>query len=137
MTSVSSPGRHHGSWNWNGNAFDVPVAVVTVTGRFAEPPEMSGTVTEHLDWVGQLIGAFCSPSLAVIWPSGLNRLDPDSVTTWPTPPCAGLSPESSGEPPGVGGGEVADDACAGAWVEGTVDPIGVDGTVALLGPLCG
>jgi hypothetical protein len=41
----------------NVTAFDMPLAVVMVTCADADPGGRGGTVTEHVVWDGQLVGA--------------------------------------------------------------------------------
>ena len=93
--------------------FEVPDAVVTVTGTLRGVPFSVGTVTVHEVSAEQLVGAAIPSTYAWTCPSGLNRLTPDSVKTCPAAPPTGVSEVSSGAPPAGCGGAVAFGAVAG------------------------
>jgi hypothetical protein len=64
----------------NGNAFDVPESVVTVTGTVAGPAGGDGTVTEHDVVAEHVVGATWPPKSTTTWPLPLKRLAPETTT---------------------------------------------------------
>lgn len=60
----------------NVTVFDAPADVVIVTGTGPGGAELGGTVTEHMVWEGQLVGATRPANVATICPSELRKLEP-------------------------------------------------------------
>lgn len=81
----------------------MPACVSIVSGRLPGPPVRAGTVTVQAVSVEQLVGAGAPPTAAWTIPSALKRFTPDTVTTWPGLPPAGLREMSRGVSPGAAG----------------------------------
>lgn len=55
---------------------EVPADVVIATGTVPDDGDPEGTVTVHVVWEGQLVGATWPPKVATICPSLLKKFDP-------------------------------------------------------------
>jgi hypothetical protein len=72
--------------------------VTTVRTVSEEPEPMSGTLTEHTDWVEQLIGAGVVPKYASIRPSPLKNPEPATLRDDPCAPPPGATDTIRGPP---------------------------------------
>lgn len=87
----------------NVTAFEVPLAVVIVICADVSPV-LGGTVTVHVFWAGQLVGATCPLNVAVICPFELRKFAPAIWMPCPAAPDAGVTDEMTGGPPATDGG---------------------------------
>lgn len=83
-------------------AFEVPLAVV-ITSCADVPLALGGTVTVHVFWAGQLVGAICPLKVAVIWPFELRKFAPATWMPWPAAPDDGVIEAIIGGPPATTG----------------------------------
>lgn len=80
--------------------------MVTVSGTEPAAPGSDGTVTEHVVWSAQEVGAAWPSTAATMFPSALRNPEPATVTGVPGPPMAGETDVIAGSPPGEGGSVV-------------------------------
>lgn len=88
---------------------EVPAAVVTVTGTEPAVPGSGGTVTVHVVWSAQEVGAAWPSTSATMVPSALRNPDPVTVTEVPGPPVVGDREVIAGDPLAAGDDEVVVD----------------------------
>jgi len=61
--------------------FDVPESVMIATEAEEVDSWSGGMTTVQVVWSGQVTGAIWPPISALIWPEGLRKLDPVTVTS--------------------------------------------------------
>ena len=103
--------------------------MVTVNGTEPAAPGSDGTVTEHVVWSAQEVGAAWPSTAATMFPSALRNPDPLTVTGVPGPPVAGETDVIAGSPPGEGGSVVEVTLALGLSMTGPAPDVG--GVVAV------